>query len=128
MKHLFLLVTLLLMPVAALAQSAVVTPLLQKDLPDLPGKEAVMLTVDYAPGASDRIHRHNAHAFIYVLEGAVQMQVRGQPEVRLQAGQSFYEAPEDVHIVGKNASNTAPAKFLVVFVKNKGTPRVVAAE
>lgn len=112
----------------AQAQPAVVTPLLETDLADLPGKEAVMLTVEYAPGGADRVHRHNAHAFIYVLEGTVTMQVKGKAAVQLTPGQSFYEAPDDIHLVGRNASTTAPAKFLVLFVKNKGAPRVIPVE
>ena len=101
------------------------TTLLSKDLPDLPGKEGVMITVDYPPGSSDRIHRHNAHAFVYVLEGSVVMQVRGGNRVTLTPGQTFYEGPSDVHIVGRNASQTKPAKFVVFLVKDKGAPVVV---
>jgi quercetin dioxygenase-like cupin family protein len=108
-----------------LAQEAKVTQLLSKDLTDLPGKEGLMITVEYPPGSSDPIHRHNAHAFIYVLEGSVVMQVRGGKETVLTPGQTFYEGLDDVHIVGRNASQTKPAKFLVVFVKNKGAPVLV---
>ena len=86
-----------------------------------------MITVDYAPGASDPIHRHNAHAFIYVLQGSIVMQLQGQPAVTLKAGETFYESPADVHTVGRNASATEPAKFLVVFVKEKGVPVVLPA-
>jgi quercetin dioxygenase-like cupin family protein len=108
-----------------MAQEAKVAPILSKDLADLPGKEGVMITVEYPPGASDPIHRHNAHAFVYVLEGSVVMQVKGGKEVTLTPGQSFYEGPSDVHLVGRNASNSKPAKFVVFLVKNKGAPVLV---
>ena len=106
-------------------KEAEVTPLVSKDLTDLPGKEALMLTVVYPPGSIDPIHRHNAHGFIYVLEGSIVMQVRGGKEVTLTPGQTFYEGPSDVHVVGRNASQTKPAKFVVFFVKDKGAPVVV---
>ena len=108
-----------------LAQEAKVTPVLSKDLTNLPGKEGLMLIVEYPPGSSDQIHRHNAHGFIYVLEGSIVMQVRGGKETILTPGQSFYEGPNDVHIVGRNASQTKPAKFVVFFVKEKGAPVLV---
>ena len=108
-------------------KEAKVTTLLSKDLADLPGKEGVMITVEYPPGSSDPIHRHNAHAFVYVLEGSIVMQVRGGKEVTLTPGQSFYEGPNDVHVVGRNASQTKPAKFVVFFVKDKGAPILVSA-
>ena len=111
-----------------LAQEAKVTPLLTKDLAGVPGKEGSMLTVEYAPGASSAIHRHNANTFVYVLEGSVVMQVRGGKEVTLGPGQTFYESPEDIHTVSKNASATKPAKFLVFFVKEKGAPGTVPAK
>jgi quercetin dioxygenase-like cupin family protein len=104
---------------------AKVTPLFSKDLTDLPGKEGLMLLIEYPPGSSDPIHRHNAHGFIYVLEGSIAMQVRGGKEVTLTPGQTFYEGPEDVHVVGRNASKTKPAKFIVFFVKDKGAPVLV---
>jgi len=110
-----------------MAQEAKVTQLFSKDLTDFPGKEGLMITVDYPPGSSDPIHRHNAHAFIYVLEGSIVMQVRGGKEVTLTPGQTFYEGPDDVHVVGRNASKTKPAKFVVFFVKNKGAPVLVPA-
>jgi quercetin dioxygenase-like cupin family protein len=109
------------------AQEAKVTQLLSKDLTNLPGKEGVMITVEYPPGSSDPIHRHNANAFIYVLEGSIVMQVRGGTETTLTPGQTFYEGPDDVHIVGRNASKTKPAKFVVFFVKDKGAPILVPA-
>ena len=103
-------------------QEAKVTELSSKDLTDLPGKEGLMITVEYPPGGSDPVHRHNAHAFVYVLEGSVVMQIKGGKEVTLTPGQTFYEGPNDVHIVGRNASNTKPAKFVVFLVKEKGAP------
>jgi len=116
-----------LMPSTLLAQKAEVTELLSKDLTNLPGKEGLMVTVEYPPGSSDPIHRHNAHGFIYVLEGSIVMQVRGGKEMTLKPGQTFYEGPDDVHVVGRNASKTKPAKFVVFFVKDKGAPLLVPA-
>ena len=110
-----------------LAQEAKVTELMSKDLTNLPGKEGLMIIVDYPPGSVDPIHRHNAHAFVYVLEGTIVMQVRGGTEVTLTPGQTFYEGPDDVHVVGRNASQTKPAKFVVFFVKDKGAPVLVPA-
>ena len=113
---------------AKMAPEAKVTPLWSKDLPNLPGKEGVMITVEYPPGSSDPIHRHNANAFVYVLEGSVVMQVRGGKETVLTPGQTYYEGPDDIHVVGRNASQTKPAKFLVLLVKDKGAPVVVPAK
>ena len=96
-----------------------VTPLMSKELSDLPGKEGLVITVDYAPGAADPVHRHRAHGFIYVLEGSIVMQVKGGKEVTLTPGQTFYEGPNDIHTVGRNASTTQSAKFLVVLLKKK---------
>ena len=110
---------------AVIAQDAQVTPLMSKDLADLPGKEGLMITVVYPPGASDPIHRHNAHAFVYVLEGSIVMQVKNGKEITLTPGQTFYEGPNDIHTVGRNASSTEPAKFIVFFVKDKGAPILV---
>ena len=109
-------------------KDAKLTQLFSKDLTDLPGKEGLMLMIEYPPGSSDPIHRHNAHGFIYVLEGSIVMQVRGGKEVTLIPGQTFYEGPEDVHVVGRNASQTKPAKFVVFFVKDKGAPVLVPAK
>jgi quercetin dioxygenase-like cupin family protein len=109
------------------AQAATVTQLMSKDLINLPDKEGLMVIVEYPPGSSDPIHRHNAHAFVYVLEGSIVMQVRGGKEMTLTPGQTFYEGPEDVHVVGRNASQTKPAKFVVFFVKEKGAPVLVPA-
>ena len=111
-----------------LAQEAKVAQLMSKDLTKCPGEEAVMITVEYPPGSSDPIHRHNARAFVYVLEGSIVMQVRGGKEVTLTPGQTFYEGPDDVHVVGRNASKTKPAKFVLVMVKDKGAPVLVPAE
>ena len=106
-------------------KDAKVTPLLSKDLTDFPGKEGLMIAVEYPPGSSDPIHRHNAHAFVYVLEGSIVMQVRGGKEMTVAPGQTFYEGPSDVHVVGRNASQTKPAKFVVFLVKDKGAPVLV---
>jgi quercetin dioxygenase-like cupin family protein len=91
----------------------------------MPGKEGEVILVEYGPGASDPVHRHHAHAFVYVLEGSIVMQVRGGEQVTLTPGQTFYEGPDDVHVVGRNASSTKPAKFLVFLVKDEGTPLLV---
>jgi quercetin dioxygenase-like cupin family protein len=109
------------------APQAIVTSLMSKDLTELPGKEVLMITVDYPPGSVDPIHRHNSRAFVYVLEGSIVMQVRGGKEVTLTPGQTFYEGPDDVHVVGRNASSTKPAKFVVFFIKDKGAPVLVPA-
>jgi quercetin dioxygenase-like cupin family protein len=116
-----------LMSGTLVAQEAKVTSLMSKDLADFPGKEGLMITVMYPPGSSDPIHRHNAHAFVYVLEGTIVMQMRGGKETTLTPGQTFYEGPDDVHIIGRNASKTEPAKFVVFLVKDKGAPVLVPA-
>jgi quercetin dioxygenase-like cupin family protein len=121
--------TLLLAAGSAMAQhtashgtaiDAKVTPLLTREMKDIPGKEVLMITVDYPPGAADPVHRHDAHSFVYVLEGSIVMGVKGGKEVTLKAGDTFYEGPDDIHTVGRNASKTKPAKFVVMLVKNKG--------
>lgn len=104
-----------------------VTEIMTKDLPDLRGREVLMITVEYPPGGADPVHRHNADAFVYVLEGSIVMQVKGGKEVTLTPGQTFYEARDDIHLVGRNASTTKPAKFLVFIVKEKGAPALVPA-
>jgi len=124
---LFLMTPGILMAQTSQAPQASVTPLTSKDLPEFPGKEVVMITVEYPPGSVDPIHRHNAHAFVYVLEGSIIMQVKGGKEVTLTPGQTFYEGPNDIHVVGKNASSTKPAKFVVFFIKDKGAPVLVPA-
>ncbi len=114
-----------LIPSTLMAQQANVSPLMSKVITDISGKEGLLITVEYPPGGSDPIHRHNAHAFLYVLEGSVVMQVKGGKQVTLTPGETFYEGSNDVHIVGRNASNTQPAKFLVFLVKEKGAPVLV---
>ncbi|HEY1212942.1 MAG TPA: cupin domain-containing protein [Bryobacteraceae bacterium] len=120
-----MLVLTLLVNSTLMAQEAKVTTVMSKDLPEFPGKEGMMITVEYPPGSSDPVHHHNAHGFIYVLEGSVVMQVKGGKEVTLTPGQGFYEGPNDVHVVGRNASSTKPAKFLVFLVKDKNAPVLV---
>jgi len=112
----------LLMLAAVPAQAADVKDLFAIDLADYPGKEGRVIEVSYPPGAQDVIHRHDAHAFVYVLEGRIVMQLKGQPAVTLKAGQTFYEGPTDVHLVGRNASDTEPARFVVVLLKGRGAP------
>jgi quercetin dioxygenase-like cupin family protein len=107
---------------AAPAEAADVTELFAIDLADYPGKEGRMIEVSYPPGAQDVVHRHDAHAFVYVLEGQIVMQLKGKPAVTLKAGQTYYEGPNDIHVVGRNASNTAPARFVVVLLKARGAP------
>ena len=114
--------TVLLMLAAVPAEAADVKELFAIDLPDYPGKEGRMIEVSYPPGAQDMVHRHDADAFVYVLEGQIIMQLKGKPAVTLKAGQTFYEGPTDVHVVGRNASNTEPARFVVVLLKRKGAP------
>ena len=118
----------LISPLPAAAEEPAVTALVQKELADIPAKEVLMLVVDYPPGGADPVHRHNAHAFVYVLEGSIVMQVRGGKEVTLTPGQTFYEGPSDVHTVGRNASSTEPAKFLVMLLKDKGVEPVLPAQ
>ncbi|HVL18774.1 MAG TPA: cupin domain-containing protein [Gemmatimonadales bacterium] len=124
------LATVLLCPFGGrlMAQEAKVTPLMTKELADIPGREALMVTVQYAPGQSSAVHRHNAHTFVYVLEGSVMMQVKGGAPVTLTPGQTFYEGPDDIHVISRNASTTKPAKFLVLFVKMKGAPVSLPAQ
>jgi quercetin dioxygenase-like cupin family protein len=122
------LVLLCLAASTAMAEEPKITPLMTKDLAENPGKEVLMMTVEHVPGGSSAIHRHNAQAFVYVLEGSVVMQLKGGQPVTLTAGQTFYEGPDDVHLVDRNASSTQPAKFLVVLIKNKGAPALVPAK
>lgn len=122
MKRLLLVGALVSAAGAGAVQETKVAPLLSRDLSGIAGKEGAMLVVEYAPGADGPVHRHNAHVFVYVLEGSVVMQVRGGSQVTLRPGETFYEGPDDVHLVGRNASGTAPAKFLAFFVKDKGAP------
>ena len=106
-------------------KDAKVTHLMTKALAENPGKEVMMITVEYAPGGTDPIHRHNAQALVYVLEGTIVMQVKGGKEVTLTPGETFYEGPDDIHVVGRNASSTKPAKFVVFLVKEKGAPVLI---
>jgi quercetin dioxygenase-like cupin family protein len=106
----------------------VVTQLMLKDLPDQPGKEMLMISVEYPPGTVEHVHRHDAHALLYVLEGSIIEGVRGGKEVTLTPGQTFYEGPGDVHTIGRNASKTKPARFIVVLLKKKGVDAVLPAE
>jgi quercetin dioxygenase-like cupin family protein len=113
----------------ALAQQTKVTPLMAQPLPGFAGpeKEGTVAIVEFPPGTSSMAHRHNAHVFVYVLEGSIVMQVKGGQEVTLKAGDTFYEKPDDIHVVSKNVSATAPAKILTFFVKDKGAPATVPA-
>ncbi|WP_427308777.1 cupin domain-containing protein [Cupriavidus sp. H39] len=108
-------------PVLA-APEASVAPLRSEPLPEYPGKEVQMIVVEYPPGSVDPVHRHDAHAFVYVLEGSIVMGLKGGKEVTLKAGDTFHEGPNDIHTVGRNASSTQPAKFVVFLLKNKGAP------
>ena len=124
-EKIILVVLLSLIAGTLMAQEANVTSLMSKDLKDFPGKEGLLITVEYPPGATDPIHRHNAHAFVYVLEGSIVMQLKDGKEVTLTPGQTFYEGPDDVHIVGRSADKTNPAKFVVFLIKDKGAPVLV---
>jgi len=109
------------------APPPVVAHVMTQPLPDYPGKEALMITVEYPPGGADPVHRHDAHGFIYVLEGSIVMGVEGGEEVTLLPGQSFHEGPQDLHTVGRNASRDKPARFLVLLLKDAGKPAVIPA-
>jgi len=117
-----MLTCLMVAPPAVAAPEAIVTPLRSEPLPEYPGKEVQMIVVDYPPGAVDPVHRHDAHAFVYVLEGSIVMAVKGGKEMTLKPGDTFHEGPNDIHTVGRNASSTQPAKFVVFLIKNKGAP------
>lgn len=110
------------------APEPVVTPLATQALPDYPGKELLVLTVDYPPGGADPVHRHDAHAMVYVLEGAIVMGVDGGKPVTLTAGQTFHEGPADLHTIGRNASDTKPAKFLVFLLKDAAKPALIPVD
>ena len=124
-KTIMMVVLISLIAGPLMAQEGKVTSLITKDLTGISGKEGLMITVEYPPGGSDPVHRHDAHVFVYVLEGSIVMQVKSGKEVTLTPGQTFYEGPKDVHVVSRNASKTTPAKFPVFFVKNKGAPVLV---
>jgi quercetin dioxygenase-like cupin family protein len=117
----FVLAGILIIASTLLARETI-TPLMSNDLEEVPGKEVLMYTVDFPPGFSSPVHRHNAQVSVYVLEGSVVMQVKGGKKITLKPGQSFYERRNDVHVVSRNASRTKPAKFLVFMVKDKGAP------
>jgi quercetin dioxygenase-like cupin family protein len=121
--------SLLASPLAiAAAPEPIVAPVMTQALADYPGKEALMLTVEYPPGGADPVHRHDAHAFVYVIEGSIVMGLKGGKEVTLHAGQSFYEGPNDIHTVGRNASKTKRAKFVVVLLKEAGKPALTPVD
>ena len=128
MARLGALVLLCLMTGTAMAQPPKVTELMSKDLSGSPGKELLMIAVEHAPGGSSPVHRHNAQAMVYVLEGSVVQQVKGGKEVTLTPGQTFYEGPDDIHVVDRNASSTKPAKFVVFLIKDKGAPALLPVE
>jgi quercetin dioxygenase-like cupin family protein len=124
-KKIILVFLLSLISGRLMAQEPKVKSLMSKDLTENPGKELLMITVEHAPGGSSPIHVHNAHAMVYVLEGSVVMQLKGGKQVTLTPGQTFYEGPDDIHILDRNASKTHPAKFLVFLIKDKGAPALV---
>ena len=132
----FLITSILILTSTLMAQEAdkppmaheTVTTLITKDLEGVPGEQVLMYTVDFPPGFSSPVHRHNAQVSVYVLEGSVVMQVRGQKQLTLRPGQTFYEGPNDIHIVSRNASSTKPAKFLVFLIHKKGAPLVIPAK
>lgn len=113
---------------SAAAEAAAVTPIMKKDLPDYPGKEGLMISVEYEPGGSTPIHKHEADAFVYVIEGSIVMQLKGKKEVTVSPGETFYESPTDIHLVSRNASKTKPAKFIVVLLKKKDAPVLMPVE
>ncbi|MGO4437619.1 cupin domain-containing protein [Rhizobium sp. RAF56] len=127
LKTLFVTATLSLLGTFAVAadNEAKVTSLMSKDLPNYPGKEGLMISVEYGPGGANPIHKHDANAFVYVLEGSIVMQLKGEKEVTLSPGDTFYEGPSDIHLISRNASKTKPAKFIVVLLKKKGAPAVM---
>ncbi|WP_156255896.1 cupin domain-containing protein [Sandarakinorhabdus oryzae] len=122
MKTLLLATALLALPAAAQAPPV---PLFEKALADMPGKEMTLVEVVLPPGGASPAHRHNAHVLVYVLEGQIEMQVKGQPVQLLGVGQTFYERPSDIHTVGRNPSTMQRARFLAYFIKSKGAPRTV---
>jgi len=125
LRNIVVTLSLAFCPFASGADDAVVTSLMAKELADIPGKGALMLLVEYPPGGADPVHRHDAHAFVYVLEGSIVMQLEGGQETTLTPGQTFYEGPGDIHSVGRNASDSKPAKFLVILLKNTGVAPVL---
>ena len=128
LRHIAVMLGLVFCSFASGADDAAVTSLMSKALADIAGKEVLMLAVEYPPGGADPVHRHDAHAFVYVLEGSIVMQLRGGQETTLTPGQTFYEGPGDIHAVGRNASDSRPAKFLVILLKNTGVAPVLPAK
>jgi quercetin dioxygenase-like cupin family protein len=124
-KNIVVMLGLAICPFANGAGDAAVKPLMTRELEDIAGKEVQMLVVEYPPGGADPVHRHDAHAFVYVLEGSIVMQLKGGRETTLTPGQTFYESPGDIHAVGRNASDSRPAKFLVFLLKNSGAAAVL---
>ncbi|HJY07367.1 MAG TPA: cupin domain-containing protein [Bryobacteraceae bacterium] len=122
------LITSTLIIISPLMAQETITPLMSHALAEVSGKEVLMYTVGFPPGFSSPVHRHNAQVSLYVLEGSVVMQVKGGKEITLRPGQSFYENPNDIHTVSRNASSTKPAKFLVFLIKKKGAPLVIPAK
>lgn len=106
----------------------IVTSLMSKPLPDQPGKEVLVLSVEYPPGGADPVHRHDAYGFVYVIEGSIVMGVNGGEPVTLTKGQTFYEGPNDIHTIGRNASDRTPAKFVVFLLKDQGKPAALPAD
>jgi quercetin dioxygenase-like cupin family protein len=103
----------------------IVTPLMTQTLPEYPGKEVQMLAVEYPPGGAESAHRHDAHGFVYVIEGSIVLGVAGREPVTLTAGQTFHEGPQDIHTIGRNASKDKPARFLAVLLKDSNKPAVL---
>jgi quercetin dioxygenase-like cupin family protein len=104
------------------APRTVVQDLRTEVIAEFPGHELNMITVEYPPGGGSKPHRHNAYVLVFVLEGALELKLRGTPLVTVRAGESFVEHPEDVHEISRNASQTERAKFLVVALKPTGQP------
>ena len=128
MKRSLLFLLLVAAPLVAQPPPPKVTPLMTKPLPDYPGKEVVVLNVEYPPGGADPVHRHDANAFVYVLEGSIVMGVKGGKAVTLHPGETFYEGPEDIHTIGRNASSTKSAKFVVFLLKDIGKDALLPAK
>lgn len=126
-RHLLLSFALLPLGAATAADppGPIVNPVMTQSLADYPGKEVLVLHVEYPPGGADPVHRHDAHGIVYVLEGTIVMGVEGGKEVTLKPGQAFHEGPQDLHTVGRNASTTEPAKFVVFLLKDAGKPPVL---
>ena len=102
---------------------------LQRDLPDVDVKDWSITAVEltYAPGESSAAHRHPGITIVYVLEGEIRSQVGEGPETTYRAGQMFLEAPNQLHGVSRNASDSQPAKFLAMLLAPKGKPLTTPA-